>query len=418
MRYLIKTGLVITNQDSQNIRQQQGVLVEEGYISVVSAWEDFPSHGSLEVIDLTQYTLMPGLIDAHTHVVHSGDPSENWPGGPVIDSPANTAFIAARNARRHIEMGVTTIRDLGARDWVDIALRSAIQHGWQVGPRMLVAGHGITTSGGHMDPRPYLRPGIPLEVVGSMGAIADSVDEARRAVRIQLAAGVDLIKINATISEYVRGLGGKYTQELTFEQMEAICQLAHEAMRRVTAHCHGGKGVDDAIRAGVDSLEHGRFLTNEQMEEMAKKGVFLIPTLSPEARSVDAGRIPENEAYRIWRDKALAAMYDAVNRAKEHGVQIAAGSDAGMQDVPHGGVAYEACHLGTGGLNTLECIQAMTCTAAGALGLAGEIGSIAPGFRADLVVVNGDPNQDLKILQNQENIKLVIKDGSILIDRR
>ncbi len=306
MRYLIKTGLLITNQDSQNIRQQQGVLVEEGHISAVGAWEDFPSHGSLEVMDLTQYTLMPGFIDAHTHVVHSGDPAENWLGGPVIDNPPNTAFIAARNARRHIEMGVTTIRDLGARDWVDLALRDAIQRGWQVGPRMLVAGHGITTSGGHMDPRPYLRPGIPLEVVGSMGAIADSVDEARRAVRTQLAAGVDVIKINATISEYVRGLGGKYTQELTFEQMDAICQLAHEAMRRVTAHCHGGKGVDDAIRAGVDSLEHGRFLTDEQMDEMAKKGVFLIPTLSPEARSVDAGRIPENEAYRIWREKALA----------------------------------------------------------------------------------------------------------------
>ena len=281
MRYLIKTGQVITNQDSQNVRQHQGVLVEDGLISAVSAWEDFPSHASLEVVDLSQYTLMPGFVDAHTHVVHSGDPAENWAGGPVIDSPADTAFIAARNARRHIEMGVTTIRDLGARDRVDIALRHAIQQGWQVGPRMLVAGHGITTSGGHMDPRPYLRPGIPLEAMGYMGAIADSVDEARRAVRIQLAAGVDVIKINATISEYVRGLGGRYTQELTFEQMDVICQLAHEAMRRVTAHCHGGKGVDDAIRAGVDSLEHGRFLTNEQMDEMAKKGIFLIPTLSP-----------------------------------------------------------------------------------------------------------------------------------------
>ncbi len=284
MRYLIKTGTAITNQKSTKCSPAAGGPGGRWPHFRCRCLGGFPtSHGSLQVIDLSQYTLMPGFVDAHTHVVHSGDPSENWGGGPVTESPADTAFIAARNARRHIEMGVTTIRDLGARDWVDLALRQAIQRGWQVGPRMLVAGHGITTSGGHMDPRPYLRPGIPLEATGFMGAIADSVDEARRAVRLQLAAGVDVIKINATISEYVRGLGGRYTQELTFEQMEVICQLAHEAMRRVTAHCHGGKGVDDAIRAGVDSLEHGRFLTNEQMDEMAIKGVFLIPTLSPEA---------------------------------------------------------------------------------------------------------------------------------------
>lgn len=230
---------------------------------------------------------MPGLIDAHTHVVHSGNPDENWQTLALTELTATSALKAARNAQRHLEMGVTTIRDVGAWEWVDIALRDAINAGWQSGPRMLVAGHGITSPGGHMDARKFARPGIPESVLATMGAVADGPDAARRAAWEQLMRGADLLKLNATLSEYVRASGGQCSPEMTEETMQAICTIAHDTGRKVAAHCHGGPGVTAALNAGVDTFEHGRFLSDEQMERMAAEDRFLVPTLSPEARRVE-----------------------------------------------------------------------------------------------------------------------------------
>ena len=418
MDMLIRAGKLITAAEGEAVRLDQGILLEGGRIKAVANWAEFSPAEGLPVLDASRHTVLPGLVDAHTHVVHSGDPAEDWSLDAVTDLPAMTALRAARQARCHLRMGVTTICDLGARDWVDVALRDAINAGWQPGPRMLVAGHGITATGGHMDPRRGLRPGLPLSALGGLGCVADSADEARRAAREQLMGGADILKINASLSEYVRARGGYCSPELTGEAMRAICEVAHGAGRRVAAHCHGGPGVSAALAAGVDILEHGRFLTDQQLTEMAERGVFLTPTLSPEARMLDAGAWPDNPGDRQWSEKAVAAMYTTVARAYSQGVKVIAGSDAGMPRVPHGGVAYEMYHLARAGLPIQAAIAAATRLAAEALGLEAEIGQVRSGFWADLIVVEGDPTQDLAVLQQRKRILVVIQKGRVAVDRR
>ena len=412
---LIKVGqlLPLTEQGS---KRQQSILVEDGVIRALDVWSAFGS--DYPVVDASRYTAMPGLIDAHTHVVHSGDPFEDWRLGAVTELPATAALKAARNALRHLEMGVTTIRDLGAQDWVDIALRDAIDEGWQPGPRMLVAGHGITATGGHMDARKFLRPGIPAEAIGSIGVVANSPDEARAAAWEQLMRGADVLKLNATLSEYVRASGGQCSPELTFEAMKAVCDVAHSTNRKVAAHCHGGSGVQAALDAGVDTFEHGRFLSDALLEQMAAKNAFLVPTLSPEARRVNADDPPKDPATRRWFEMATETMYGSVERAYKHGVRVVAGSDAGMPYVYHGGVAYEMAQLARAGLSTQDVLASATRVAAQALGLGESTGQVQVGFSADLLILDGDPEKDLSVLQDKKAIVAVIRQGRIIYDKR
>lgn len=418
MKTLIRAGKLITCVEGEGVREGQGILVEDGLVQAVDDWGQFAPDDSVTVIDARGLTLMPGLIDAHTHVIHSGEPDENWTLNTVTELPAMTALKAARHAKRHLDMGVTTIRDLGARDWVDIALRDAINEGWQPGPRMLVSGHGITATGGHMDARKFVLPGIPAEALGSIGVVADSPDEARRAAREQLMRGADLLKLNATLSEYVRASGGQCSPELTFEAMQAICEVAHHTGRKVAAHCHGGPGVQAALDAGVDTFEHGRFLTDHMLDQMAAKDVYLVPTLSPEARRVELGETSKNPGDRRWMDMATAAMYGTVERAHRRGAQVGAGSDAAMPHVRHGEIAYEIFHLARAGMSNLAVIAAATRVAAHCLGLGERIGQVRAGYEADLILVDGDPLQDLALLQIQECVKLVIQQGRVVVDRR
>ena len=418
MQLLIKAGRLVTANENNAVHANQGILVEDGKIKAIDNWDEFSPGDETDVIDAGQLTVMPGLIDAHVHVVHSGDPADDYRVNAFTDSIPTTTLKAAQQAKRHLERGVTTIRDMGSQDWIDVALRDAIAAGRLAGPHMLVACHGITSTGGHMDPRKGVRPELPHSALSGLGAIADGPDEARRAVREQLMRGADVIKINATLSEYVRALGGECSQEMTFEVMQAICEVAHSVSRRVGAHCHGGPGVKAALEAGIDTFEHGRFLTDELLDEIAERGRFLVPTISPEARTKDAGVERGDAALRIWIAKAEAAMYDTVGRAYRRGVKIAAGSDAGMPRVQHGEVAYEVEQLVTAGLSAADALAAATRVAADALGLAKKTGQIKTGLRADLIAVDGDPLQDMTLLQEITNIKLVIKDGRVAIDRR
>jgi imidazolonepropionase-like amidohydrolase len=418
MQTLINAGQLITAVAGDQIRHNQGVLIENDSIVAIGEWAEFAPDETRRIIDASQYTVMPGLIDAHTHVVHNGDPDEDWGRTILSELPATLALKAARNARRQLEMGVTTIRDVGAPDWVDIALRDAINAGWQFGPRMLVAGHGITSTGGHMDARKYVRPGLAAELLGSIGVVADSPAEARRAAWEQLMRGADLLKLNATLSEYVRANGGQCSPELTYETMAAICEIAHGTGRKVAAHCHGGPGVKAALEAGVDTFEHGRFLSNELLDQMAEREVYLVPTLSPEARRVQADDPPRDLATRRWYKMATDAMYDTVNRASSRGVRVVAGSDAGMPYVYHGGIAFEMVHLARAGLSNLDALIAATQTAAHALGLGEQLGQLKPGFQADLLVVENDPTRDLAVLEEQRCILVVVHHGHIVVDRR
>jgi imidazolonepropionase-like amidohydrolase len=418
MRTLIRAGQLITAQAGDLPRHNQGILIEKGVIQAVGDWEQFAPDVGDTLIDASAHTVMPGLIDAHTHVVHSGEPHEDWRLIALTELTPTTAFKAARHARRQVERGVTTIRDVGASDWIDIALRDAINAGWQFGPRMLVAGHGITSTGGHMDASKFARPGIVNEQLNSIGVVADGPDEARRAAWAQIMRGADLIKINATLSEYVRASGGQCSPEMTLDTMAAICEVAHNNGRKVAAHCHGGAGVQAALAAGVDTFEHGRFLTDALLDEIAEKERYLVPTLSPEARRVELGETPEDPALVRWLDMATEAMYDTVARAWARGVQIVAGTDAGMPHVRHGDLPFEMVHLAKAGLTNLAVIESATRVAAKALGIDDLVGQVAAGCMADLLFVDGDPVAALAILEDPTRIKAVIQAGQVSVDRR
>lgn len=414
---LIKAGTILTCDEAHTRLHNQGILVQDGVIKTIDAWDQFAQPAAADFLDASGLTVIPGLIDAHTHVVHTGDPDENWQTIALTELTATTALKAAQNAQRHLEMGVTTIRDVGAWDWVDIALRDAINTGWQRGPRMLVAGHGITSPGGHMDARKFARPGVPEAALATMGAVADGPDAARRAAWEQLMRGADLLKLNATLSEYVRASGGQCSPEMTEETMAAICTIAHDTGRKVAAHCHGGPGVTAALNAGVDTFEHGRFLADEQMARMAAEDRFLVPTLSPEARRVEADDPPTDPATNRWYAMATEAMYKTVARAHEHGVPIVAGTDAGMPYVVHGGLAFEMVHLAEAGLPNAVVLAASTRVAAQALGIADTVGQVGVGYHADLIFVDGDPTENIGLLQRPEWIKLVLQNGEIYIER-
>jgi imidazolonepropionase-like amidohydrolase len=411
----IKVGRLIDG--TGRVADGMAILVEGEKIAKVGLTQEVEIPEGAEVIDATDKTVMPGMIDAHLHVMGDGDPRTPWVARTVQASIGTLALMSYVNAKKDLEAGFTALRDAGNRGYVDVALRNAIDEGLLQGPRMKVAGRGLTTTGGHGDATKGLAPHVSL---GDSTNIVDSPDEARKATRYQIKMGADFIKIMATLSEYVRKFGGTCSQEMTFETMQAICKVAHWAGRKVGAHCHGGKGVTDAILAGLDSLEHGRFISDEQFEMMAERGVYLVPTLSPEGRAMEHGReaagLKKDEDWE-WFLRANDAMYDTVARAHRIGVKVAAGSDAAMPMVRHGENAYELELLVKAGMTPMEAIVAATKVGSEVLDMADQIGTIEEGKLADLLVVQGDPLADITILQETKRIKKVIKGGEVVVER-
>ena len=411
----VKAGKLIVG--TGDLLEDMVVLVEGEKIAKVGRLADVEIPNEAEVLDATDRLVMPGMIDAHLHIRGSGDPSKRGAAGVVQTSLGTMALMSYVNAKKDLEAGFTALRDAGNFGYVDVALRDAINEGWIEGPRLKVAGQGLTATGGHGDRTKRMAPHVRIE---GMTNIVDSPDEARKATRYQIKMGADFIKIMATLSEYVRKFGGTCSQELTFETMKAICEVAHWANRKVGAHCHGGPGVTDAILAGLDSLEHGRFISDEQFEMMVERGVYLVPTLSPEGRAMEHGReatgMTKDEDWE-WFLRANDAMYDAVARAHKIGVKVAAGSDAAMPFVRHGENAYELELLVKAGMTPMEAIVAATKVGSEVLDMADEIGTVEEGKYADLVVVDGDPLADIKILQDLTKIEKVIKGGKVVVSR-
>ncbi len=360
--------------------------------------------------------MMPGLIDTHVHLVQDGIPASNWELDPVTARPGDLSLRALDNAQKQLSHGVTTVRDCGSMDLADICVRDAIESGRFTGPRIIACGHAVTSTAGHMDPRRYIRPGIPYESTAYMGIPADSIGEARQAVRRCIMEGSDCIKINVSISEPVRHLMGQQAPEMTFDVMNEIITIAHQNMRRVTGHSHGGPAVDNAIEAGIDSLEHGRFITDEQFEKMAAGKIFLTPTLSPDIRPPqdDSRRKP---ADRAWTERARACMFKAVRSADAHGVRITAGSDSGMAYVPHGDISYEIGYLAEAGLTNIKALMAATEYAAENLGLSQTTGSLKTGLCADLIIIPGDPSADPDLLKNWQDFVLIMKSGIAVLKK-
>jgi imidazolonepropionase-like amidohydrolase len=293
---------------------------------------------------------------------------------------------------------------------VDVALRNAIDSGIVNGPRLRVSGQGLTITGGHMD-SPMWAPEVSIS--GRTG-VCDGPWGCRQAAREQIKRGVDLIKVNAAVSRYSTDYTHTepFHQEMTYEEMAAICEEAHWAGMTVAAHAHGGEGITDGLRAGLDSIEHAPWLTDEQIDMMAENGVFYVPTLTVHTFLKELGQetIGMPDGAWNWLLRVCDDRWDTLERAKKAGVKIATGTDAGFF-VEHGDNAFELEDLVRGGFSPMEAIQAATGLAAECMNMNQEIGTIEAGKYADLVVVDGDPLSDISILRDADRIVQVYKGG-------
>jgi imidazolonepropionase-like amidohydrolase len=385
----VKAGLLIDGTGAPP-RKNVVVVVADGKILAIGPL--VPT--GARVVELGDKTVLPGFIDCHVHlagrVVGEG---ENWDDAAVRDLPQKDAIYGVRNAARTLEAGFTTVRNVGASDFTDIALRDAIRDGIVPGPRIVAAGHAIGIIGGHCDTNGY-NPGI-LERDPEHG-IADGVEEIVKAVRYQIKHGADVIKTCATGGVMSEG-DAVGIQQYTDEELKALVDEAHHDGRKVAAHAHGAEGIKAALRAGVDSIEHGSMLDDEAIRLFKEKGAFLVPTLmAPE--SVEA--LAKSGVLKGQRaEKALTmAPLARVNIAKAiaAGVKIALGTDSGV--FPHGKNAHEFELLVALGMTPMDAILAGTRNGAELLGLDKEIGTIEPGKIADLVGVDGDPLREIKAL--------------------
>ncbi|MGH8305564.1 MAG: amidohydrolase family protein [Steroidobacteraceae bacterium] len=343
-----------------------------------------------QVIDLGNATILPGFIDAHTHLTMQLEKDYyRWQYDNIMRFPAEEALYGARYAKRTLEAGFTTVRNVGASDFVDISLRNAINAGVTEGPRMLTAGHGIGSPGGHFDALSY--PPDRVHPEGPIEGICSGPEACREAVRYQMKWGADVIKIAAS--------GGVLSEsdpvdvpQLTLEEMTAIVSEAHKWKRKVAAHCHGDAAARLAIEAGVDSIEHGSFLTEDTLKLMKAKGVYLVPTrMTVNWVEKEADTYPPKIAAKARA--AAAAHGNMFKAALRIGVPIAFGTDAGVY--PHGLNAREFAAMTDLGMSPAAALLAGTREAARLLGVEADVGTLEAGKVADVVAVPGNVLTDI-----------------------
>ena len=383
------------------------VVITDTKISAVGDASSVRVPAGAKVIDLGDVTLMPGLIDAHTHLIGRvlGDPEGDM--AAVRDYEAFGAILGVGHARNTLMAGFTTVRNVGASGpFNDIALRKAINEGWTPGPRLITAGHSLGITGGHCDTNGF-RPGVVDRSIAD--GIANGPDEIRAAVRYQVKYGADVIKTCATGGVLSEG-DAVGTTQYSFEEMKAMVDEAAQHERKVAAHAHGTEGIKIATRAGVASIEHGSFLDEEGARLMARHGTYMVPTLmAGEAveRAAKTGVIKGHRAEKALA--AAAAMRKAIKIAVANKVLIALGTDAGV--IPHGTNAREFfLMVEWGGMSNMDAIKAGTINGARLLGWEKNVGSLATGKWADIVAVSGDPLKDIHAM---EKVVFVMKNGVI-----
>ena len=402
---VLKAARVIDGTGAAAI-QNGVVVVTDDRIVAVGPAGSVPTPAGARTVDLGNATLLPGFIDAHTHVVGRtlGDPAGD--NAAVRDLDAFPAILSVGNVRNTLMAGFTSIRNVGAPDFDDIAIRKAINEGWVIGPRMQTAAHALGITGGHCDENGF-KPG--LQDGDFKTGIADGPDQIRAAVRYQVKYGADVIKTCATGGVLSEGDAVGATQ-YTYEELKAMVDEATKLERKVAAHAHGTEGIKIAVRAGVASIEHGSFLDEEGARLMAQKGTFLVPTL---AAGEAAERAAKSGALKGLRaEKALAAaqaMRSSIRLAVANKVPVALGTDAGV--APHGSNGHEfTLMVEWGGLTPMQSIIAGTSNAAKLLGWDKNVGTLTSGKWADVVAVPGDPIADIKVM---EKPVFVMKNGVV-----
>ena len=356
-----------------------------------------------EMIDLSKYTGLPGLIDAHTHMTIYTDET---PGEPMLkqltsNPPAVELFLARKGAMRTLEAGVTTVRDLGADQYLDIAMRDLINRGDMIGPRMFVCGYGL-----YITNTPY-KPGINPPA----GGIADGVPEVLKAVRQQIAAGADVIKMYASTGtdDDVSGF-----QTYSYEEIKAAVDAAHQFGKKIAIHSYGPNGARDAVRAGTDSLEHATDLDDATIQEMAKRGTFYVPTIDHNRYYLDNWqKIGYANGFQEKTKAFIQRNLETARKAHKAGVKFAMGSDAIY--TMFGENTRELGWFVKAGMTPEQALRTATTNAAELLGKEKELGAVAPGYFADLVAVEGDPLADIDVAIYK--VKWVMKGGAVVADK-
>ncbi|HET8967556.1 MAG TPA: amidohydrolase family protein [Candidatus Acidoferrum sp.] len=360
-----------------------------------------------EVVDLAKYYGLPGLIDVHTHMTLYTDET---PGVPMLKQVANNSaavevFIARKGAMRTLEAGVTTVRDLGSDQYMDIAMRDLINRGEMMGPRMFVCGYGLSvTSTAYKGSN--TAPGAPPP-----GGIADGVPEVLRVVRQQVAAGADVIKMFASTGTDDDTSG---FQTYGYDEIKAAVEAAHQFGKKIAIHSYGPDGARDAVRAGTDSLEHATDMDDATIAEMAKRGTYYVPTIDHNRYYVENGsKIGYAPGFEPRSQAFIARNLETARKAHKAGVKFAMGSDAVYS--MFGQNTRELGWFVKAGMTPEEALKTATVNAADLLGENGELGAVAAGYFADLVAVEGDPTADIGVAM--EKVKWVMKGGAVVADK-
>lgn len=378
------------------------VIVENDKIrSVGDASTPLPA--GAPVIDLPQLTAIPGLIDAHTHMTYYWDQkpdSKPWD-QLFARMPAVTVFLASDNARKTLEAGVTTVRDLGTFDYMDIAMRDLINRGAMLGPRMLVAGYGLQISDEPIKPGHSSPP----------GGRADGVPEVMRVVRQQIGAGVDWVKVYGS-----SGSGDDVTgfQSFSYEELKAAVETAHRWNKRIAIHTYGPDGARDAVRAGADSVEHATDMDDATIAEMVRRRIFYVPTIDHNRYYADNAKMFGYTAEAVNKLRAFVPRNLATaRRAHRAGVRLVMGSDAVM--TMFGQNTRELEWFVEAGMTPAQALASATTTAASLLGMEKTLGTIAPGFYADIAAVEGDPLTDIRAVTR--GVRWVMRSGRVVVNR-
>ncbi len=402
---IIHAGRFIDGEHDQP-RQEVSIVVHEGRIKNISDGYLEPQPGD-RVIRLTEHTVLPGLMDMHTHLIaqHSRESYTE----KFFTDQAEFALRSTVYARATIMAGFTTVRDLGDNGVNSVALRKGIDQAWFPGPRIFTSGKSIATTGGHADPSNSLRGDFRRDP-GPLEGVINGTDDARKAVRQRYKDGADLIKLTATGGVLSLATSG-HNPQFTFEELRAVVETAKDYNLTVAVHAHGTEGIHRAVLAGVDSIEHGTFMTDEIMELMKQKGTYWVPTLMAgewvAEKAKEPGYFPE-----IVRPKAAAigpVVQSTFVKAYAAGVKIAFGTDSGVS--PHGQNAREFELMVAGGMPPMKAIQAATREAARLLRIHDRLGTLAPEMIADMVAVPGNPLDEIRLLGK---VVFVMKEGVVI----
>lgn len=401
----IKAARVIAPQTG-SVLVNQLILIEGEKVKAVGPAADLEPTlpAGTKRLDLGDITVLPGLIDCHTHVTSQ---PENFYEDIFRKSPIDRAVVAHVYARRTLEAGFTTIRNLGADNYIDFSLRNAIDSGAIPGPRILASGPSLSATGGHGD----LNRMSPTVHIDGIDGIADGPDAIRKKIRENVKFGADVIKILATAGvlseEEAVGL-----PQYSFEEMKAAVDEAALWGKKVAAHAHGAEGIKMAIRAGVASIEHASFIDDEGIALAKAHGTWLVPDIYNDDYILEAYAKMGYPETVIAKERLVGrTQRENFARAVKAGCKIAYGTDAGVY--PHGWNGKQFAHMVRWGMTPMQAIQSATTSAADLLGWSTKVGQLAPGFYADLVAVPGDPLADIALL---EKIPFVMKGGTIVKD--